>query len=53
MSLRSSKSYLRIVAFVEVGQQQGDEHRALLLVADKPTDPDRGKVTHEKEFDET
>lgn len=34
-------SYLRIVGSLEVGQQQADEHRALLLVAHKSADPNK------------
>lgn len=33
------KSYLRIVGPLEVGQQQADKHRALLLLTHKSADP--------------
>lgn len=33
------KSYLRIVGSLEVGQQQADKHRALLLLTHKSADP--------------
>ena len=39
-------SYLRVVSFLQVHQQQADEHWALLRLAHKPTDPGGEKVTH-------
>lgn len=47
------ESYLRIVGFLEIGQQQADEHRALLLVAHKSAHPTvtylkKKKVTRRK-----
>lgn len=40
------KSYLRIFGSLEVGQQQADKHRALLLLAHESADPKKQDVNN-------